>query len=64
MRGATIDHSSDTAAADRPTLRGVAYTGGAVVCAFRRLPRALPRVTIVALACRYVAVGVFVVGVG
>ena len=51
---------------------GVAYTGGAVVYAFRR-PDPLPRVfgyhelfhalTIVALACQYVAVGVFVVGV-
>jgi hemolysin III len=51
---------------------GVAYTGGAVVYTFRR-PDPLPHVfgyhelfhalTIVALACQYVAVGVLVVGV-
>jgi hemolysin III len=49
------------------------YAGGAVVYTFRRSDP-LPRVfgynelfhapTIVALACRYVAVGVFVVAVG
>jgi hemolysin III len=52
---------------------GVAYTAGAVIYALRR-PDPLPRVfgyhelfhalTIVALACQYVAVAVFVVGVG
>jgi hemolysin III len=52
---------------------GVAYTAGAIVYA-RRRPDPLPRVfgyhelfhalTIVALACQYVAVAVFVVGVG
>jgi len=52
---------------------GVAYTAGALVYA-RRRPDPLPRVfgyhelfhalTIVALACQYVAVAVFVVGVG
>lgn len=52
---------------------GVAYTAGALVYALRR-PDPLPRVfgyhelfhalTIVALACQYVAVAVFVVGVG
>jgi hemolysin III len=51
---------------------GIAYTAGAVVYA-RRRPDPLPRVfgyhelfhalTIVALACQYVAVAVFVVGV-
>lgn len=52
---------------------GIAYTAGALVYA-RRRPDPLPRVfgyhelfhalTIVALACQYVAVAVFVVGVG
>jgi hemolysin III len=52
---------------------GAAYTAGALVYA-RRRPDPLPRIfgyhelfhalTIIALACQYVAVAVFVVGVG
>jgi len=80
VRGATIDHPADTArcrmadvAHQRPPPRLSHDVGRAAVYAFRR-PDPLPRVfgyhelfhglTNVALACQYVAVGVFVVGVG